>query len=218
MPQPLKLTFLFFFLFQLTQVNAQVTTDDQLKAIDLFNRANEKIEFRDYENAVELYTEALAIWPKFKEAFKNRGIANSLLKKNSEAIADFDEALILDPNDAGLHNFRGFAKAEIGFEKEDHQHFEEAMKDIDLAISLNPEYSEAYLNKGIILMWLDRHREAIDMFNKVIEFNPQNAKAYYDRGLAYDKIGNLPKACLDWGKAKRLNFPMAFSMLSSRCE
>ncbi len=59
---------------------------------------------------------------------------------------------------------------------------EEAMKDYDKAIELNPQYAEAYNNRGIAKAELGRNEEAMKDYDKAIELNPQYAEAYNNRG------------------------------------
>ena len=62
--------------------------------------------------------------------------------------------------------------------------YEEAIKDYDKAIELDPDYSDAYNNRGLAKYYLDKYGEAIKDFNKVIELTPNYTNAYYDRGNA----------------------------------
>ena len=55
-------------------------------------------------------------------------------------------------------------------------------------------------------------------FNHVIELNNTNAKAYYNRGIAFEELDNIAAACLDFRKAKKLNFPLAMKMAEKYCD
>ena len=63
------------------------------------------------------------------------------LNQLEEAIADFDEAIRLDPNDAGAYNNRGVVKKWLN-------QLEEALIDFDEAIHLNPDDADAYSNRA----------------------------------------------------------------------
>ncbi len=58
---------------------------------------------------------------------------------------------------------------------------EEAIKDYDKAIELNPQYAKAYNNRGKAKAKLGRNEEAIKDYDKAIELNPQLAEAYNNR-------------------------------------
>ena len=73
-----------------------------------------------------------------------RGNAKHLLRRYKEAIADFDEAIRLNPDDAAAyaayHN-RGNAKGNLG-------QYREAIDDYDEAVRLNPGDADAYSNRA----------------------------------------------------------------------
>ena len=60
----------------------------------------------------------------------------------------------------------------------------EAIACYDKAIEVNPEFSWAFYNKGIILTAHGYNKEAIACYDKAIEINPQNADAYNNKGLS----------------------------------
>ena len=70
------------------------------------------------------------------------------------AIADYDTAIRLNPDDTDAYNNRGIAKDNLG------QHFA-AIADFDTAIRLNPDYAEAYYNRGNAKGKLGQHLAAI---------------------------------------------------------
>ena len=72
----------------------------------------------------------------------NRGNAKAELKRYSEAIADYDKAIELDPNFALAYMNRGKAKAEL-------KQYSEAIADYDKAIELDPNFALAYTNRGV---------------------------------------------------------------------
>ena len=46
--------------------------------------------------------------------YTDRGVAKAKLGKHSDAIADFNAAIQINPDDAGAYSNRGIAKAELG--------------------------------------------------------------------------------------------------------
>ena len=208
-----KLILIFFIAPSLISAFAQSPV-----AIELFNKANAKIGTQDYQEAVNMFSKALTISPDFKQAYKNRGIAYSLLSKNKEAILDFTKAIRLDDSDPYLYNYRGLAKSTIAKEKRDTIQLLNALKDMDKAISLRDNEVDFYLNKGIALLFFDRYDAAIQEFNAAIDLEPKHAKAHHDRGIAYSYLGKEIKACLDWKKAKAYGFTLSKEALSKKCE
>jgi tetratricopeptide (TPR) repeat protein len=66
---------------------------------------------------------------------------------------------------------------------------DDAIKDFNKAIELNPDFSKAYNNRGNVFVNEKRNTEAISDFNKAIELKPDNAEAYNNRG---NFLGKLP--------------------------
>ena len=75
------------------------------------------------------------------------------LGKYEKAIADYDRAVDLKPDLAGVYSNRGLAKGSLG-------HYEEAIADLDRALDLNPQDAHAYSNRGLAKSRLGRHEEA----------------------------------------------------------
>ena len=73
------------------------------------------------------------------------------------------------------------------------------------AITLNPNFTEAYDNLGIILLELGKIKETIAIFNKAISLNPKYTKAYNSLGAAYLALGNIKDAVASFNKAIAVN-------------
>ena len=56
------------------------------------------------------------------------------------------------------------------------------------AADIDPEFAEAWYNKGIALMSLGKYLEAIRTFDKAIAINPNDRDARQQRDLAQKKI------------------------------
>ncbi|MEK9149008.1 MAG: tetratricopeptide repeat protein, partial [Candidatus Desantisbacteria bacterium] len=73
--------------------------------------------------------------------YANRGLAKSALKDYPGALADYDQAINLNPNYALAYYNRGNAKSAL-------KDYPGALADYDQAINLNPNYALAYYNRG----------------------------------------------------------------------
>ena len=69
------------------------------------------------------------------------------------------------------------------------------------AINLNPEYADAYNNRGIAYGRTGDFAAAIEDFNKAIDLAPENASCYNNRGLAYAGQNDFAAAIEDFNKA-----------------
>ena len=81
---------------------------------------------------------------------------------------------------------------------------EKAIKHYGKAIELNPNFAEAYNNRGNAYSDKDELNRAIQDFDKAIDLNPDLVEAYYNRGVAYGIKDELNRAIQDFDKAIEL--------------
>jgi len=62
---------------------------------------------------------------------------------------------------------------------------EEALEHYDHAISMDPYYTEYYLEVGNILQQLDRHQDAIQAYTKAITFSPPYPEVYFGKAICH---------------------------------
>jgi len=86
------------------------------------------------------------------------------LKDYDHAIADFNQALKLDPNHVQSYNNRG----QIYFNKKD---YDRAIADFNQAIKLDPNDTDTYYNRGLAYKNKGSLDLAVQDFNKVLELN-----------------------------------------------
>jgi len=79
-----------------------------------------------------------------------------------------------------------------------------AIRDYDESLRLNPRYASAYYNRGNIYRNKKDHNKAIADYDQALRFNPQHANAYNNRGNSYKDIGNLQQAISDYSSAIRI--------------
>ena len=72
------------------------------------------------------------------------------------------------------------------------------------AIRLDPDFPEAYNNRGIAHR--DQDDKAIADFTEAIRLRPDYANAYSNRSRAYGAKGDKAKAEADFAKAKELGY------------
>jgi tetratricopeptide (TPR) repeat protein len=83
--------------------------------------------------------------------------------------------------------------------------FEEAIKEIDRAIELNPNDPACHINKGIALGELGRYEEAIKEIDRAIELNPNDPACHNNKGNALGELGRHEEAIEEYNKAIELN-------------
>ena len=125
------------------------------------------------------------------------------------AIANFDQALQLDPQSAPAYFSRGRAN------KLDGNH-EQALRDYSHTIEINPKAVAAYVNRGQIYNFEGDHDRAIADFNRAIQLDSGRPIPYLDRGLAEVAKDEYDKAISDFESAIRIapNFSPAYNNLA----
>ena len=88
--------------------------------------------------------------------------------------------------------------------------YSEAIKFLDEAIQINPNYALAYRNRAWTNHYLKNYQQAIEDYTKVIQLKPNFAetyfdKIYYNRGLSYANLQNYKQAIEDFDKAIEIN-------------
>jgi tetratricopeptide (TPR) repeat protein len=83
--------------------------------------------------------------------------------------------------------------------------FQGAIADLDKAITINPQYAEAYNNRGLTYKALKDYQKAIADYDKAIALNPKLALAYTNRGMIYHALKEYPKAIADLDQAIAIN-------------
>ncbi len=114
------------------------------------------------------------------------------------AIADFNQAIQLEPDFVLAYVFRGAAFTRLG-------EYDLAFKDLDQAIQLNPNSAIAYSYRGTTYDYLGEYDLAIADQDKAIELEPTYVEAYNERGIAYADKGDYERALADYSKAIELN-------------
>ncbi|HEC80709.1 MAG TPA: tetratricopeptide repeat protein, partial [Firmicutes bacterium] len=72
--------------------------------------------------------------------------------------------------------------------------YDTALEMVNLALNKDPQYFQAYLNRGVILTYLKRYEDALKDFEKAIELRPNNPAGYFNTGRILDILGRTDKA------------------------
>ena len=88
-------------------------------------------------SAIDNYSKAIKINPKFAKAYNNRGIAYIWKKQYDLAIADFNKAIELDPKNGKAYNNRAIVYSYQGETDKARQDLQKAQS---LGIAVNPDF------------------------------------------------------------------------------
>ena len=82
---------------------------------------------------------------------------------------------------------------------------EEALKDFDRAVKIDPNRADGYLGRANTLNTMGRYGESLDDYDRAIDINPKLANAYVNRAIAYSHLGEYEKAIADYEKGLELD-------------
>ena len=136
------------------------------------------------------------------------------LKSNryKEALADFENAIKLNPTFIYTYRWRGDTKVALG-------NYKEAVADYNKAIQLNPDDADAYRNRGNVHFHLATsesasgnlkkaqglYEGAIENWTQAIKLAPEYADVYSNRGHTKAILGDYEGAIIDFDKAIQIN-------------
>jgi predicted O-linked N-acetylglucosamine transferase (SPINDLY family) len=127
----------------------------------------------------------------------NLGLIHSLQGNHQLALAAYDSALNIQPDDAWVLTNKGSTYNDI-------KNYVLALGPLDKAIKLRPEIPEAWSNKGIALNGLNLYQESINAYNKAIELHPSYHEAWSNKSVPLNRLKRFLEALDACDKALNL--------------
>ncbi len=202
------------------------------KARPFVNLGNALKNIGQFDVAIEDYTKAININPKFSDAYYNRAVAYDKLSQWGKAITDYSKTIEINPKYLEAYNNRGadYGKLEkwneaivdynaaikidsnnampyynCGIAQGSLEQWDTAIIYYSKAIKIDPKYTSAISNRGVSYGKLKQWDKAIADYSKAIKLDPNNASAYTNRGVSYRNLGQYEKAIADYTKAIELD-------------
>lgn len=130
-------------------------------------------------------------------AYSNRGLGHASSGNNDIALADLEQAINLNPENATAYNNRSYTYLNKGEN-------DLAIEAADQALSLDRQQAYAYNNRGLAYSNKGDYDRAIADLSLALSINPQLVVAYQNRGYAYRMKGENDRALDDYDEAIRL--------------
>jgi tetratricopeptide (TPR) repeat protein len=156
----------------------------------------------EFDRSLWAYAKALELeMGNESDIYLNRAIAYSKMGLLDRALADFDTAGALDPENERLRQTRAFVYFQAG-------RFDKAIADYDFLIGLQPREKSHYFNRGLAKVNAGRSEDAIADFTRCVELDPNHKEAYFNLAVVNYDLQRYREA-LAWAqKAKAAGYPV----------
>jgi tetratricopeptide (TPR) repeat protein len=147
--------------------------------------------------ALDELDRALRIWPS-APGFAHRGDLLIRMGRAADALAEYQKAVALDPDNAQARYALGDFAAQSG-------RFPEAMEQYQAALRGNPGFAPAHINLGNIYFQSGQIPQAIVQYRLALASDPSNANTHLNLGSALVKSGQIPAAIEQYQAALAIN-------------
>ncbi|MGZ7059935.1 MAG: tetratricopeptide repeat protein [Candidatus Angelobacter sp.] len=153
------------------QFNSRPLNDLEIKSF----MADLDFHSRDYhQRGITEFQEILAKQP--ENVVANRGLGYEAMQKNEwdKAGEHFRRAAAQDVKDPQVHYLLAMMMSRKGMSSGNRENLDAIRKELTAAISLEPNYADAYNLLGMTLSFAGDRQEAINALNKAIALSPRN--------------------------------------------
>jgi type IV pilus assembly protein PilF len=152
-----------------------------------------------YNQAINHFTRATILRPDFSEAYNNLGTVYLILEQWDLATQYFKNAL-----DNNLYKTPHFAYNNLGYAYYKKGEFR-------VAIELQPSFSRAYHNLGVVYEAINEWDKAIESYNSSIQYAPENPASHFNLGKLYAEMDNIPLAIKELQETIKLDEKNTFA-------
>lgn len=158
-------------------VNSNIRSTLELSIIQKRSKINhlndqgaKMVQMGEYEEAIKLFDQVLALDRNYKISWYNKAVALRNLEKYEESLLTLNELQKISPTWSYLWQEKAITLFYMNLK-------EESLIAMKKALTLESNNSELWDNYGWIMMRLNRYKEAQVSFEKALEFNPNDSYA-----------------------------------------
>ena len=137
-----------------------------------------RAEEGQWAEAFRAYNQALALSPRFADAYVAMGDAYMSTGKYAEAFKAYREAVGVAPWSADAHYSLGAAYNDMA-------QYGDAFKPFVQAVRLDPEFAEAHYGIGYAYLKLENFKDALPYLRQAVRLRPDYAEAHLALGQTY---------------------------------
>lgn len=194
----------------INQINDKLATaDDSEKALLYFIRGTLYNAVLNLSNAMDDYNRVLAIEPDNTLALFNRAYTRFRTVETIRSIEAESPAVPVIRTPGISQTTSPLSTAE----ERRILDYDLIEKDLERVLELDPKFSFAHYNLGMLRAIQKDYQGAIDHFTEAINANPDFAEAWYNRGLTNIYLENDSTGTLDLSKAGELGIFKAYNVI-----
>lgn len=179
---------------------SRFNTHLQQQTDHVMQQLNQETQSSRGEASVQAFVDA--------EALNNRGNALLELGRDEDALASYDQALVLKPDYAHAYNNRGLALLNL-------KRHVDALASLNLAIEFAPDFALAFNNRGYVLQQMGRQEEALASYARTLALQPDDVGALNNHGNALLDLQRNQEALASYDNALRIK-PDSAEVLNNR--
>jgi tetratricopeptide (TPR) repeat protein len=161
-------------------------------------RASERVDFKEYEQmtAAERREKRIELQTWIEESDDDEQRSQLLCELGrvlnfsqafEEALASFDRAIEIKPDDHQAWSSRGTSLKNLG-------QYEAAVASCDRALEIKPDFHEAWYNRGLVLYDLGQYEAAVASYGRALEIKPDFHGALSDLASSLRQLGQKEAA------------------------
>ncbi len=151
---------------------------------------------KHYKKAIQEFTSALLYHKNFELAYYWRGMSYLKQNKLEKAHKDFSRTIELKPGYLMAYYQRGICRFYMEMD-------EKALEDFNMVLNRKDDVL-ALMGKAMVLKGMDRLKEALGVYNKVLKIEQDHSQALLWRGLTKFELGRYKAALKDYNRVLEL--------------
>jgi len=178
----------------------------------------ESVDEEQHDKKLEIINEKIKNNTSNAELYLQRGVIYVSLNMHEKALLDFNTSISLNKTDYMAY----FARANmfhllLNEDENMSTKIDLIIKDYEKCMELNPKFTYAYFNKGMLEFQQSKYIEAIEDFSSAIYADATFAEAFLNRGLILLILNNNEQACKDLSSAGELGIPSVYQLINRYC-
>ena len=182
-PEPyIRLSLLYCCASNPSYINGELSVEYAKKALEL-----------EPENPISLDTLAQAYFAmgEYDLAIETEKKALEISPDHPLLVEHLSEFETIVKDSASEHN-------EMGANYLTEGNYSAAADEFNMAISIDPKFSDAYYNLGKVYSHLERYNDSMEYYKMAIELSPDEAKYHYNLGVVYSKLGLVEESEMEY--------------------